>query len=251
MPAPEIPAECAQYADTNYVSAQFSATKKPSLLFLENLFYKWRAEALCKEFGAAHGLRFDWIVWLPVNVLFMEPFPELAMMDPSMVNVPEWSTNVHAVNDKMAVTTSATSHAYFGLYNSLCSQNLKYPPKSDGERILKGYSSQAQFNFAKTVTGFRFVLTRAGDLLPMKQETPAFFKPENLLCKNYRYMRIAWRVRSMQLECQNPRTLEMSPDNLYPIPDCVWPTRKSMRGRNSTQIAPKLLARGEGKAGFN
>ena len=246
----DIPSQCMEYAAANFLTAsKFAVGKKGHIRFMESIYFKGEVDSWFRTVAAESGIHFDWVIWLPVQVLLMEPLADFAKLGHPGIHIPEWSTNVHAINDLMVVADPQGANKYFSLYNALCVENVNFPPKYEGERIYKWYSGQRDFQFAKSIR-FRFVVIRPTESLPMKQETPAYFNPEVLLCKNYRYMRIAWRVRSLQLECRDASQLALGPDTVYPIPTCVWPSRKSMRGRNSTQVLPKLLARNDGKSAF-
>eukprot|EP00667_Euglena_gracilis_P016993 EG_transcript_17856 len=225
---------------STYVQSQYGGPAPHD--FLLRLFHKREADWQWRRVARERGLRIDWVVCLSAAVVVMDPLPDLASLSRDQPNVPEWGGSDGGLNDWLVITTPRATALHFKLYTFLCVRNRQFPPKSDSGAIYQWYIEQANLTYARTLPT-RYVTVRSGPALPMEQETPAFFNPEHLVCANYRYMRIAWRVRALQLECRDAARLDSGPDAPYPVPKCVWPVRKTMRGRNATHILQHLKAR--------
>jgi len=102
-------------------------TSIPGVLYARELLgryhNRWQCDLRRREYEAAHGLRFQWIVWLRPDVVYFEPLPVAQLFHPAAVTVPDWHPS-GGINDRFAALPRTLATDLFGLYPFLCAFNM-------------------------------------------------------------------------------------------------------------------------------
>mmetsp|Transcript_101404 Transcript_101404/g.175126 ORF Transcript_101404/g.175126 Transcript_101404/m.175126 type:complete len:432 (-) Transcript_101404:239-1534(-) len=224
------PENCTTYVMENYhqISLQWWGKDRYAKLFLDQLYFKWRADEERKEFEKSSGMTFTWVIWLRPDVLYIDKFPSLNTLNPGAISVPPWGGDFKGINDRAMATTRTFSSAYLSLYKGLCVDNAEFPTNYQSERIHRWYVRRASDPAASIswLENFRFLRLRIKEQLPVEQETPSYFDPDlHKRCANYRTIKETWWIRALQLQCDAPAMsqgiLQRVANRVIEVPDCM------------------------------
>jgi hypothetical protein len=91
--------------------------------FLGRLYNRWRCDLRRREYEAAHVVRFQWIVWLRPDVVYLDPLlidHPIHTSKTDSVAIPVWQP-WGGRNDRFAIVPRSLASQYFGMFPFLCS----------------------------------------------------------------------------------------------------------------------------------
>jgi len=160
---PYIDVECAKRVKPHLHTLNMAMPLLDYVRELLGRYYnRWQCDLRRREYEVAHAVRFEWIIWLRPDVVYVDSLPVGIAFQKDAVTLPGWHV-WGGTNDRFAVVPRKLASQYFSMFPFLCAFNPAHMvapyPLGNPERLQKWYLDVQDLPI-HSISTFRFLRLR-------------------------------------------------------------------------------------------